>query len=161
MTEQDHFERLGLPRRFALAADELEQLYLQKSREVHPDLAGDTPESLQAASRLNEAYAVLKDPFRRANYLHQLAGGPSANEVKQPPADFLEEMLDLRMQVEEAKMDADVRRQLDADLKSRRQAMLDRVGAELDGESPDLVSLRQQLNALKYVQGLIRDLSED
>src|SRR4051812_18131874 len=103
MTDATHFERLGLPRRFRLDPAELERNYLAKSREVHPDYAGGDPASLHAAAAVNEAYAVLRDPFRRAEYLLTVEGGPSAADVKQMPAEFLEEMLELRMRIEEVK----------------------------------------------------------
>src|SRR5262249_6963881 len=84
MSDLTHFERLGLPRRFRLDLADLERSYLGHSRLVHPDYVGDAPPALQAAAALNEAYATLRDPFRRAEYLLQLEGGPSATEVKQP-----------------------------------------------------------------------------
>src|SRR5437016_4628720 len=103
MADMTHFERLGLPRRFHLDPAALERNYLAKSREVHPDFTGNDPTSLRASAALNEAYATLRDPFRRAEYLLGIEGGPSANEVKQMPAEFLEEMLALRMRIEEVK----------------------------------------------------------
>src|SRR5438874_10466984 len=103
MADVTHFERLGLPRRFRLDPAALERNYLAASREVHPDFTGNDPASLQMAAALNEAYATLRDPFRRAEYLLTVEGGPSAGEVKQMPAEFLEEMLELRMRIEEVK----------------------------------------------------------
>src|SRR5436309_14285604 len=96
-----HFERLGLPRRFRLDAAGLEANYLARSREVHPDFTGNDPASLQASAALNEAYTALRDPFRRAEYLLRLEGGPSAADVKQMPAAFLEEVLSPRLRNEE------------------------------------------------------------
>src|SRR3954451_16054544 len=103
MADMTHFERLGLPRRLFFDASELEANYLARSREVHPDFTGNDPASLHASAALNEAYTTLRDPFRRAEYLLNLEGGPSATEVKRMPAAFLEEMLDLRMRIEEVK----------------------------------------------------------
>src|SRR3954468_17799076 len=103
MSDMDHFERLGLPRRFSLAADELERNYLARSRDVHPDFAGES--AMEESSRLNEAYATLRDPFRRAEYLLQLLGGPRAAEVSAAPPEFLEEMMELRERVEEVTSD--------------------------------------------------------
>jgi len=104
----NHFERLGLPRRFSLDDAELERHYLARSRELHPDffqLGGDLERraSLELSAALNDAYAVLRDPFRRAEYLLQLEGGPTAADLKEMPAAFLEEMLELRMEIEEIK----------------------------------------------------------
>src|SRR5262245_23938062 len=106
MDELDYFARLGLPRRFSLNPAETERRYLAHSRELHPDFhqLGSTSQqsaSLELTSRLNEAYATLRDPFRRAEYLLRLEGGPSASEQKEMPAEFLEEMLQLRIDIEE------------------------------------------------------------
>src|SRR5947207_8224033 len=168
-----HFERLGLPRRFRLDPADLERNYLARSREVHPAHAGNDRASLEASAALNEAYTVLRDPFRRADYPLTLEGGPTAAEQKQAAPEFLEEMLDLRMRIEEAKHAADSseRLTLDRDLTRRRDALLAEAGnlfEKLAPLSPDaparpvlLVRIRQTLNATKYIQGLLRDLDEE
>lgn len=173
MRDFTHFERLGLPRRFALDAAELERNYLAKSREVHPDHAGNDRASLEASAALNEAYTILRDPFRRADYLLTLEGGPTAAEQKQAAPEFLEEMLDLRMRIEEAKHAADSseRVTLERDLTRRRDALLSEAGGfferltALPSDAPArpgwLVRIRQTLNATKYIQGLLRDLDEE
>src|SRR5215470_8209033 len=100
-----HFEVLGLPQRFALDAAAIEENYLRRSRELHPDYhqqaaASEQRASMELTAALNDAYATLRDPFRRADYLLTLAGGPAASELRDMPADFLEEMLELRMEIE-------------------------------------------------------------
>src|SRR5436190_23396159 len=100
----DHFDRLGLPRRFSLDPAALEREYLIRSRAVHPDYhqlasSAEQAASVELSAAVNEAYSTLKDPFRRAEYLLKLAGGPSASELKDVPAEFLEEMLDLRTEI--------------------------------------------------------------
>ena len=165
MDQRDHFERLGLPRRFALNGAELERHYLDRSRAVHPDHAGDGV--LDESARLNEAYATLKDPWKRADYLVGLLQGPSAAAVTRPPMEFLEEMLDLRMAIAEAKVDAAQCRIMDENLTRRRASMLSELGVELDrliGEPPGdarLNGIREQLNAVKFINGLLRDLREE
>ena len=72
MSTPNHFERLGLPRRFSLSTAEVEREYLARSRAVHPDFhrlgaAGEERATTELSARLNEAYATLRDPFRRAN----------------------------------------------------------------------------------------------
>jgi molecular chaperone HscB len=175
MNDVTHFERLGLPRRFRLDAAALEANYLARSREVHPDFTGNDPASLQAAAALNEAYATLREPFRRAEYLLGLAGGPPAAAVKQMPAEFLEEMLDLRMRIEEAKdlrdPDRSDRVNLELQLTQRRDGMLEEAARQLEclevlpPDAPErtgvLTAVRQTLNATKYLQGLLRDLREE
>lgn len=174
---QDAFHRLGLPRRFALDAGELERAYLAHSRAVHPDyhLAGasaDLSASLELSAAVNEAYNTLRDPFARAEHLLLLEGGPTASEHKQMPSAFLAEMLMLREELEAArgaggaKLDA-----LAADFDHRYTVLLDEVGTQFDrseavaADSPERANLLRQvrvtLNAAKYVRGLIRDLNAD
>ena len=79
----DHFARLGIPRLFFVDLAELERQYLARSREVHPDYhqLGSSVEqraSLESSSALNEAYVILRDPFRRAEYLLQLERRPAS-----------------------------------------------------------------------------------
>src|SRR5688572_11143294 len=107
MTE-NHYDRLGLPRRFVVDAGELERAYLARSRVAHPDyhLAGasaDLGASLELSAALNEAYNTLRDPFARAEHLLALAGGPTAAEQRQMPPAFLAEMLDAREEIERAR----------------------------------------------------------
>jgi molecular chaperone HscB len=176
---QSHFERLGLPRRFALDLTEVERNYLSRSRELHPDfhqLAATSEQraSMELTAALNEAYATLRHPFRRAEYLLTLDGGPSAAEHKEMAPAFLEEMLELRMEIEElresaaadspgrtamAKQLADRSERLQSDV-AAAFARFESLSAEAERKA-ELVRVRQLLNAAKYVEGLLRDLRAD
>jgi molecular chaperone HscB len=174
-----HFERLGLPRRFSLDASEIERNYLARSREVHPDFHQQSPVvqqrlSMEMSAALNDAYATLKQPFRRAEYLLALEGGPTASEYKEMPGAFLEEMLELRMEIEELRQEpaeSPQRRNLEIQLSQRSDALvgeLSRWFAELEAmpagderRRERVVEVRRVLNAAKYVQGLLRDLRAD
>lgn len=149
----DHFARLGLPRAFALDPAELQRRYLAASRAVHPDHAGEAAGA--DAARLNEAFAVLRDPYRRADHLLTLLGGPGPTEVRQPPAEFLEEMLELRMAIA-----AGPTPEIARTVESRRAAVLDELRQGFEADAADLTRLRQQINALKFLDGLARDLRE-
>ena len=75
----DHFETLGLPRRFAVDLPDLERRFREQSREVHPDrfATASPPErraALERSTALNDAYRTLKDPLRRATYFLELRG---------------------------------------------------------------------------------------
>ena len=134
------------------------------SRALHPDFhqLGGTAEqaaSVELTAALNEAYATLKDPFRRAEYLLKLDGGPSASEQKDMPAEFLEEMLELRMEIADFDPDSPEAVAMEKRLSERRDALLSQVGDLLEGSNPTrLIESRRLLNATKYVNNLIRDL---
>jgi molecular chaperone HscB len=176
MTMQDHFQRLGLPRRFLVDVGELERAYLALSRAIHPDyhLTGSDAElsaSVELSAALNEAYNILRDPFTRADYYLNLEGGPSASEHKQLPQNFLAEMLEAREEVELARgMPAKVAK-LDEEFGKRLAVIMKQAGdlfaryELLAPDDPQRVNLRPQirglLNAAKYVRGLLRDLQAD
>src|SRR5437899_2429973 len=133
MPDATHFEVLGLPRRFALDPHEVEANYLRQSREIHPDYhqlgaASEQRASLELTARLNEAHRILRDPFRRAEYLLEVEGGPSAAEHREMSPAFLEEMLELRMQIEELRQEG-----------VRSSAELDSLECQLQGRRERLV----------------------
>ncbi len=180
MSEVTHFERLGLPRRFDLDAAEVERNYLARGRELHPDYhqlasAAEQRTSLEQSAALNEAYATLRQPFRRAEYLLSLEGGPSAAEHREMAPAFLEEMLELRMEIEELRetsvADSPARVAMSRQLTERAARIREALAAafaELEanpGDDPKrkplLVGVRQLLNSAKYVEGLLRDLRAD
>lgn len=172
----DYFHRLGLPRRFAVDAAELERAYLARSRAVHPDyhLSGSSSNlnaSLELSAALNEAYNNLRDPFLRAEHLLALEGGPTAAGQKQVPAAFLAEMLDAREELETAKGDRGTTERLELAFGERLDGLLGEVATEfgqfanLPAGAPERANLlgkvRGLLNAARYVRGLIRDLNAE
>ena len=166
---QDHFDRLGLPRRFALDAAELERQYLARSRAVHPDYhaagsSADLAASLELSAAVNEAYNTLRDPFLRAEYLLALEGGSGASEQKQMPPAFLAEMLDAREEIELAKgKPAEVAR-LEGEFRGRHDGLMREVASAFAADPLDAAArlkIRGLLNAAKYVRGLLRDLHSD
>src|SRR2546427_184911 len=120
----DYFTFFGLPRKLNVNVARLEQEFYELSRKLHPDLnaRADKQEqewSLQQSSLLNDAYRTLKDPVKRTQYLLGLEGveleeqsksatekARAAGEVKKQivPPDLLEEVFELNMQLEEARM---------------------------------------------------------
>jgi len=168
----NHFERLGLPRRFSVDAAELERLYLARSREVHPDFHtlgtdAERADSLTATAAVNEAYIALKDPFRRAEYMLGLLGGPTAVAHKDMPQAFLMEMMEIREQIEETKSTGNTleMERIERELTARFQTIIERVGGMLDQPLTDdltsrLIVIRKELNAAKVLRSLLRDLNE-
>ncbi len=120
----DYFTFFGLPYKLNLDTAVLEREVYALSRHLHPDInATRTPEeqewSLQQSSSLNDAYRTLKDPISRTEYLLRLQGvrleeqstaateearrtGKAKKQVV--PSDLLEQVFELNMQLEEARM---------------------------------------------------------
>ena len=165
----DHFALFGLPRRYALDEPAFEKAYLELSRLLHPDrqVAAKSPEPLRArqsralalSAGMNAAYATLKSPHKRAEYLLKLLGGPSAEKDKRTPPDFLVEMMERREALEEAKAEG-ARATLQVwlvELETRETEAFEKIAALFSGGS-DLSSVRLELNAVKYVTNLIDEL---
>jgi molecular chaperone HscB len=109
------FEALGLPRGVDVNKAELERRYRERSLRLHPDRTGkDDPRerrfSLERTQLLNEAYKTLRAPEPRAFYLLKLHGldlrKDEARAVSVPSA-VLEEVLDLREQLDSARAAGD------------------------------------------------------
>ena len=113
----DYFSVFGLEERLNLDLAALETEFHRLSRRVHPDRFARSGEnerqwSLADTALLNDAYRTLKDPLRRTEYLLKLRGAEigeeySGKDRKDPsrvPADLLEEVFDLNMQLEEMRM---------------------------------------------------------
>src|ERR1700753_1760603 len=108
--QADYFAIFGLPPKLDLDLPALEKQFYRYSRKLHPDVHARATQqeqewSLAQASLLNDAYRTLKSPLDRTKYLLKLEGvqfeedrGPNPSKV---PADLLEEVFELNMQLEE------------------------------------------------------------
>ena len=113
----DYFTVFSLPRKLNIDLSALERSFYRLSRKLHPDVyaQASTQEqqwSLDHTSLLNDAYRTLKNPVARTEYLLKLEGivleegkreDGKAKESR-VPADLLEEVFELNMQLEEMRM---------------------------------------------------------
>ncbi len=162
MMASDPFSVLGLAADFDVDAREVERAYLRRAAGAHPDVMGGDDEAAEAlAGQLNEARAVLLDAERRAQALLALRGGPAKEEDKSLPAGFLMEMMQTREEIEEAlgsKDAARVRAWREWAL-AQRAEYVERVSRLFrEGGSHNLVEVRKQLNAWRYVERLIEQM---
>ncbi len=165
----DHFALLGLRRRYDINLKHLHARFIELSRQVHPDYFVETDLgakllALRNSARLNRAYQTLKDPFDRAEYLLELAGGKSSATDRNVAPEILAEVVELREQVEQVKQQDD--RATLTELRDRTLQMRSQVEsriaylAEKTGEPAVdhsvLDELRRQLNAANYINNLLR-----
>lgn len=198
----DYFSFFGLARKLNIDTGVLEREFYKLSRKLHPDVyaraTGQEQEwSLQKSSQLNDAYRTLKDPIARTEYLLKLEGvqleeqskaatdraRASGEEKKQVvPPELLEEVFELNMQLEEARMNkkmGEQDEQLAEDLRATKKSLegkYEAIDKELRGywnewdalsESADdaqrkavrdkMVGL---LNRRSYIRNLVRDVNE-
>src|SRR3954468_15979280 len=198
----DYFAVFGLPRQLDLDRKILEQEFYKLSRKLHPDMfarasQGEQERALEQSSQLNDAYRTLRDPIERTKYLLSLEGvkleeqsagateqaRTSGEQKKQMvPPELLEEVFELNMQLEEARMakktgerDENVAREL-AQQKQSFEAKLAAVEQELksywaewdagvsagdDGKkSAAKEKMTDLLNRRSYIRNLVRDVNE-
>jgi molecular chaperone HscB len=101
----DYFQRFGIPRHLSIDLQDLERRYHELSRKFHPDLFQRNSDqeraiSLENSALLNKAYRTLRDPISRAEYLIRLEEGAVKDIPAKPPADLLEEILELHESIE-------------------------------------------------------------
>ncbi len=200
----DYFTFFGLPPKLNLDVAALEKDFYELSRRLHPDLnatAGSEEQqwSLEQSSMLNDAYRTLRDPIKRTEYLLHLEGvaleeqsksateqARATGEMKKQivPADLLEEVFELNLELEELRMNrkmgeddpalvAEIGKQKLA-LESKHEALLDELRKSwaawdslIDRSQAGSAEERAQvtgkmvdvLNRRNYIRNLVRDVN--
>src|SRR5580658_7974952 len=187
----DYFSVFGLTPRLNLDLGMLEHQFHKLSRKLHPDRFARAEEnekqwSLADTALLNDAYRTLKDPIRRTEYLLKLHGaeigeehaGKDRRDPSRVPADLLEEVFDLNMQLEEMRMartggheDPELKWTLEQ-AKKKFDGMVDEVDASLrtewrtwdDGDAAAREAAQKSMVGLidrrRYLSNLVRDVTE-
>jgi curved DNA-binding protein len=84
MQFKDYYEILGVPR--DATQDDIKRVYRKLARKYHPDVS-KLPDAETRFKELGEAYAVLKDPEKRAAY-DQMGSQWKAGQDFRPPPDW-------------------------------------------------------------------------
>lgn len=79
---KDYYKIMGVPR--DASQDQIKKAYRRLARQYHPDVS-DRPDAEQLFKDLGEAYAVLKDPEKRAAYDQLGSNWKSGQEFRPPP----------------------------------------------------------------------------
>ncbi len=188
----DYFQVFGLERRLGVDVAALEREFHRLSRRLHPDrfaraTAEEQQNSLRATALLNDAWRVLRDPVERVEYLLKIEGhavgeehaGKARSAERQPPADLLEEVFELNMQLEEIRMSRKTGETADASVLAelrtageRFEAMLDELDQALTAESTKWDAGKGQaragaaarmielLDRRRYLWNLVREVRE-
>jgi molecular chaperone HscB len=190
-TGGDYFSVFGLEPRLNIDLTALEHEFHRLSRKLHPDRFARAAEnekqwSLADTALLNDAYRTLKDPIHRTGYLLKLHGAEigeehSGKDRKDPsrvPADLLEEVFDLNMQLEEMRMarkmgeeDPALKQSL-TEAKKKFDGLQDAVDQDLraqwkawdEGDASSRQAVQKTMVALldrrRYLSNLVRDVTE-
>lgn len=85
MEFKDYYHALGVAR--DATADDVKKAFRGLARKYHPDVSKE-PDAERRMKEINEAYAVLSDPERRAAYDALAARGLHGGEEFRPPPDW-------------------------------------------------------------------------
>ncbi|MFP5207347.1 MAG: Fe-S protein assembly co-chaperone HscB [Acidobacteriota bacterium] len=187
----DYFSVFGLAPHLNIDLAALERQFHRLSRKLHPDRfarssVNEKEWSLADTALLNDAYRTLKDPVCRTEYLLKLNGaeigeehsGKDRRDPSRVPADLLEEVFELNMQLEEMRM---ARKAGEAD-KAAEQSLseagqkFESLVAEVDadlraqwtawdaGDNAARPALEKKMVALldrrRYLSNLVREVNE-
>ncbi|MFZ0306445.1 MAG: Fe-S protein assembly co-chaperone HscB [Terracidiphilus sp.] len=191
----DYFTVFSLEPRLNIDLPALEQEFHRLSRKLHPDRFARATESekewsLADTALLNDAYRTLKEPLRRTEYLLKRSGAEIGEEhsgrkeegarrdPSRAPADLLEEVFDLNMQLEEMRMarasgetDAELEKNL-TEAKKKFDGLLEEVDQDLRAQwtawdEGDETQRKVAQNAMvglldrrRYLNNLVRDVTE-
>lgn len=187
----DYFTVFSLEPRLNIDLAALETEFHRLSRRLHPDRfarATDSEKewSLADTALLNDAYRTLKEPLRRTQYLLKRSGaeigeehsGKDRRDPSRAPADLLEEVFDLNMQLEEMRMsraageaDPELEKGL-VEAKKKFDGLLEEVDRDLrvqwnawdEGGEAARKAAQSAMVALldrrRYLSNLVRDVTE-
>jgi molecular chaperone HscB len=191
----DYYSVFGLKPQLEIDLGGLEQEFHRLSRMLHPDRfarASDDEKqwSLADTALLNDAYRTLRDPIHRTEYLLKLHGaeigeehagkhlGKDRKDPSRVPADLLEEVFELNMQLEEMRMarkmgEADPELQASLEqAKNKFDDLLENVDRDLRaqwkqwdaGDQAARETAQKTMVALldrrRYLNNLVRDVTE-
>ncbi|MCY2971194.1 MAG: Fe-S protein assembly co-chaperone HscB [Planctomycetota bacterium] len=132
----------------------LEVSYLAASKNYHPDFSNSAifdANALKLSAMVNQAYSTLKDPFQRAEYLLKLEDGKNSEEIRTVPPDILEEVMDIRFELESQAKSVETLEQLKKKLTS--------CSMREDREKV-LLELRLCLNSSKYFLNIFSEIDD-
>ena len=176
--EIDLFAALDVPRKLVLDALELERIYYEAGRRIHPDrFATATPPvrqaSLKSTALLTRSYRTLRDPVSRGRYWLDLMGEKLADNNKRVPPELAGLVFEVQEQLAELReMHNGSAQALGDEIKGRRaeleglvagaQEELERNFARWDsgvGERQELIKeLKSALSRIAYLRTLTRDV---
>jgi len=131
----NYFNFYGIEQSFQIDATALKKLFLEKSRQFHPDFYTHDPESqniaLAVSSFNNKAYKILGNEISRAQYLIELHLTEEDSKQALPNA-FLMEMMDLNEAIDDLAYARDEAKeaQLSAEIRQLKEDILSEINSK-------------------------------
>lgn len=172
-TKPTPFEAFGLEPAYAVDQADLKKRLMRFARAMHPDyFATQGNEQRERAERntaeLNAAYELLRDDLERASWLIEHRGGPTEQQERAMPQEFLIDVLDWNEAIEAAReaplgsAEHDALFDVERDLASHYDEAFRQLGKLLTGatDRDALVEARRELNELRYIQRTLAQIDD-
>ena len=160
--QSNDFELFDVPALFKQDRAALDARWKDLQREAHPDkfaAQGTAAQriAMQWSVRINEAYARLKDPLKRAIYLCELNGAPinAHTNTTMPPA-FMMMQIEWRETLEEASTAAELERISDEAAQYER-GQLSKIEQLID-VNHDYTAAANEVRALMFVARFVGEI---
>jgi len=86
-SKRDYYDVLGVPK--AASAKDIKKAYFEKAKKFHPDANPDDPKAGEKFQEVSEAYEVLSDDSKKAQYdTYGMAGDPAGSAGASGPNPF-------------------------------------------------------------------------
>lgn len=160
--QMNSFSLLGLPQKFQLDAEAIEQGWKKAIAMVHPDRFADRPVAErrvaeQWAGRINEAREALDHPINRAIELLKLNGVDIKSETDtRMPVEFLMQQMSWREAAEEG--DEASRARLVEEVTRVREEEIEKLTKALD-EKQDWPQAKQSVRRLMFIEKMLDELA--
>jgi molecular chaperone HscB len=164
----NYFEYYGLEASFVVDKKALRKAYLDKSRQVHPDISDQDIGDEHSASFNNEAYTILNDDMALVKYMLDIHDMPIDAKNAPMPQDFLLEMMDLNEAIDEVQSNGGSADECKVQIESIQSQIIERHKAELLSFTPSmtetqkheiLVQARNYFLKMNYVKRLYENLN--
>ena len=156
---EDPFETLGMKPAMVMSGQQLETNYLRLSRELHPDLnpGGDQAVILARSAKLNDAYRVLRDPWRRARALIDMRDPQLFTMTKKLAPAFLMAAMELAEEIDA------VSEQRATELRAICRSSINEYLEEITGllEADDFANAAVKLHESRYYRKALEELEAE
>ena len=156
------FELFEIPAQFAQDRNAIDAKWKDLQRQAHPDKfsaqgAAAQRIAMQWSVRINEAYARLKDPLKRASYLCELNGAPiNAHTNTAMPSDFMMMQIEWREALEDAKMAEDLDK-IELETANYQRKVLSNIEHSIDVEH-DYEAAANAVRSLMFVARFVGEI---
>ncbi len=159
---QDYFSLFGLEPGFRVDNVRLTENFRRLQQAVHPDRFASASAqqqrlALTRTAEINDAYAVLRDPLKRAQYLlSTLRGLATDNQSTVSDPEFLMEQMDLREKLSDLDEQADAKSlsRFSEEIATRLQDKEDQLADAFADPEDRLTDIQKLILHLQFLQKL-------